>query len=94
MQLSARGGVFTATDSCPHVMYRASNGEDVSLFVLNGAERKPDDLVTLRAIARRSGHETERRSCSCRRRKRWRLTSASRYVMMEARRASVRLSRT
>jgi anti-sigma factor RsiW len=30
----------------PHVMYRV-HGEDVSLFVLPGTERKPDDLVTL-----------------------------------------------
>jgi anti-sigma factor (TIGR02949 family) len=30
----------------PHVMYRV-HGQDVSLFVLAGAERKPDDLVTL-----------------------------------------------
>jgi anti-sigma factor RsiW len=30
----------------PHVMYRV-HGQDVSLFVLPGTERKPDDLVTL-----------------------------------------------
>jgi anti-sigma factor RsiW len=30
----------------PHVMYRV-HGQDVSLFVLPGKERKPDDLVTL-----------------------------------------------
>jgi len=30
----------------PHVMYRV-HGQDVSLFVLAGAERKADDLVTL-----------------------------------------------
>jgi anti-sigma factor RsiW len=29
----------------PHVMYRA-NGQDLSLFVLNGVTRKPSDLVT------------------------------------------------
>lgn len=30
----------------PHVMYKV-HGQDVSLFVLPGKERKPDDLVTL-----------------------------------------------
>ena len=30
----------------PHVMYRV-HGQDVSLFVLPGTERKPDELVTL-----------------------------------------------
>ena len=67
----------------PHVMYRV-HGQDVSLFVLPGTERKADDLVTL-------GHRSQI----------WSrdgttfvlispadaggLTSASRYVMREAR---------
>jgi anti-sigma factor RsiW len=37
--LYARGGV-------PHVMYRA-NGQDMSLYMLNGAPRAPADVVTL-----------------------------------------------
>jgi anti-sigma factor RsiW len=67
----------------PHVMYRV-HGRDVSLFVLPGAERKPDDLVTLghrSQIWSRDGTtfvlvspvEAEG------------LTNASRYVMREAR---------
>jgi len=67
----------------PHVMYRV-HGQEMSLFVLSGMERKPDDLVTLghrSQIWSRNGttfvlvspaHGTG-------------LTSAARYVMREAR---------
>jgi anti-sigma factor RsiW len=67
----------------PHVMYRV-RGQDVSLFVLAGTERKPDDLVTLGhrsqiwskdgttfVLVSPAGVEG--------------LASASRYVMREAR---------
>jgi hypothetical protein len=67
----------------PHVMYRV-HGEDVSLFVLPGTERKPDDLVTLghrSQIWSREGNTFVLVSPS----DAGGLASASRYVMKEAR---------
>jgi hypothetical protein len=42
----ARDGVYTPTVWFRHVMYRAANGQDLSLYVLNGVTRAPSDLVT------------------------------------------------
>jgi hypothetical protein len=67
----------------PHVMYRV-HGEDVSLFVLPGTERKPDDLVTLghrSQIWSREGTTFVLVSPA----NAGGLASASRYVMREAR---------
>jgi anti-sigma factor RsiW len=67
----------------PHVMYRV-HGQDVSLFVLAGTERKPDDLVTLghrSQIWSRNGTTFVLVSPAGAEG----LASASRYVMREAR---------
>jgi len=67
----------------PHVMYRV-HGQDVSLFVLAGTERKPDDLVTLghrSQIWSRNGTTFVLVSPAGAEG----LASASRYVMKEAR---------
>lgn len=45
LQLIGARRCLYADGLIPHVMYRA-NGQDVSLFVLNGVTRKPSDLVT------------------------------------------------
>ncbi len=67
----------------PHVMYRV-HGQDVSLFVLPGTERKADDLVTLghrSQIWTREGTTFVLVSPA----DAGDLASASRYVMQEAR---------
>ncbi len=67
----------------PHVMYRV-HGQDVSLFVLPGTERKADDLVTLghrSQIWSRDGTTFVMVSAA----DAGGLASASRYVMREAR---------
>jgi anti-sigma factor RsiW len=67
----------------PHVMYRV-HGQDVSLFVLPGTERKTDDLVTLghrSQIWTREGTTFVLVSPA----DAGGLASASRYVMQEAR---------
>jgi anti-sigma factor RsiW len=67
----------------PHVMYRV-HGQDMSLFVLAGAERKPDDLVTLghrSQIWSRDGTTFVLISPAGAEE----LASASRYIMREAR---------
>jgi anti-sigma factor RsiW len=45
LQLIGARRCLYADGLIPHVMYRA-NGQDVSLFVLNGVTRNPSDLVT------------------------------------------------
>jgi anti-sigma factor RsiW len=45
LQLIGARRCLYADGLVPHVMYRA-NGQDMSLFVLNGVTRKPSDLVT------------------------------------------------
>ena len=45
LQLIGARRCLYADGLIPHVMYRA-NGQDLSLFVLNGVTRKPSDLVT------------------------------------------------
>jgi anti-sigma factor RsiW len=45
LQLIGARRCLYADGLIPHVMYRA-NGQDMSLFVLNGVTRKPSDLVT------------------------------------------------
>jgi anti-sigma factor RsiW len=45
LQLIGARRCLYADGLIPHVMYRA-NGEDLSLFVLNGVTRNPSDLVT------------------------------------------------
>jgi anti-sigma factor RsiW len=67
----------------PHVMYRV-HGQDVSLFVLPGTERKADDLVTLghrSQIWSRDGTTFVLVSAA----DAGGMASASRYVMKEAR---------
>jgi len=67
----------------PHVMYRV-HGQDVSLFVLPGTERKADDLVTLghrSQIWSRDGTTFVMVSAA----DAGGMASASRYVMREAR---------
>jgi anti-sigma factor RsiW len=67
----------------PHVMYRV-HGQDVSLFVLPGTERKADDLVTLghrSQIWSRDGTTFVLVSAA----DAGGMASASRYVMREAR---------
>lgn len=67
----------------PHVMYRV-HGQDVSLFVIGGMERKPDDLVTLghrSQIWSRDGTTFVLVSPAAA----GGLTNATRYVMREAR---------
>jgi hypothetical protein len=67
----------------PHVLYRV-HGQDVSLFVLPGTERKADDLVTLghrSQIWSRAGNTFVLVSPN----DDGGLASASRYVMKEAR---------
>lgn len=67
----------------PHVMYRV-HGQDVSLFVLPGTERKADDLVTLghrSQIWSRDGTTFVLVSAT----DAGGMASASRYVMQEAR---------
>ena len=67
----------------PHVMYRV-HGQDVSLFVLPGTERKADDLVTLghrSQIWSRDGTTFVMVSAT----DAGGMASASRYVMREAR---------
>lgn len=67
----------------PHVMYRV-HGQDVSLFVLAGTERKADELVTLghrSQIWSRDGTTFVLVSAA----DAGGLTGASRYVMQEAR---------
>jgi anti-sigma factor RsiW len=67
----------------PHVMYRI-HGEDVSLFVLGGAARKADELVTLghrSQIWSRDGNTFVLVSAA----DAGGMASASRYVMQEAR---------
>lgn len=67
----------------PHVMYRV-HGQDVSLFVLPGTERKADDLVTLghrSQIWSRDGTTFVLVSAA----DAGGMASASRYVMQEAR---------
>jgi len=67
----------------PHVMYRV-HGQDVSLFVLPGTERKADDLVTLghrSQIWSRDGTTFVLVSAT----DAGGMASASRYVMREAR---------
>jgi anti-sigma factor RsiW len=46
LQLVGARRCLYADGLIPHVMYRAANGEDVSLFVLNGVTRNPTELVT------------------------------------------------
>jgi anti-sigma factor RsiW len=45
LQLIGARRCLYADGLIPHVMYRA-NGQDMSLFVLNGVTRRPSDLVT------------------------------------------------
>jgi hypothetical protein len=45
LQLIGARRCLYADGLIPHVMYRA-NGQDLSLFVLNGMTRNPADLVT------------------------------------------------
>jgi anti-sigma factor RsiW len=45
LQLIGARRCLYADGLIPHVMYR-SNGQDLSLFVLNGVTRGPSDLVT------------------------------------------------
>jgi anti-sigma factor RsiW len=46
LQLVGARRCLYADGLIPHVMYRAANGQDLSLFVMNGVTRKPSDLVT------------------------------------------------
>ena len=46
LQLVGARRCLYADGLIPHVMYRAANGQDLSLFVLNGVTRHPADLVT------------------------------------------------
>ena len=46
LQLVGARRCLYADGLIPHVMYRAANGQDLSLFVLNGVTRTPSDLVT------------------------------------------------
>lgn len=46
LQLIGARRCLYADGLIPHVMYRAANGQDLSLFVLNGVTRAPSDLVT------------------------------------------------
>ncbi len=46
LQLVGARRCLYADGLIPHVMYRAANGEDLSLFVLNGVTRNPSELVT------------------------------------------------
>ena len=46
LQLVGARRCLYADGLVPHVMYRAANGQDLSLYVLNGVTRAPSDLVT------------------------------------------------
>jgi len=46
LQLVGARRCLYADGLIPHVMYRAANGQDLSLFVLNGVTRTPSELVT------------------------------------------------
>jgi anti-sigma factor RsiW len=46
LQLVGARRCLYADGLIPHVMYRAANGQDLSLFVLNGVTRNPSELVT------------------------------------------------
>jgi anti-sigma factor RsiW len=46
LQLIGARRCLYADGLIPHVMYRAANGQDLSLFVLNGVTRSPSELVT------------------------------------------------
>ncbi|HEY9466816.1 MAG TPA: zf-HC2 domain-containing protein [Vicinamibacterales bacterium] len=46
LQLVGARRCLYADGLIPHVMYRAADGQDLSLFVLNGVTRNPSELVT------------------------------------------------
>jgi anti-sigma factor RsiW len=86
LQLIGARRCLYADGLIPHVMYRA-NGQDLSLFVLNGVTRKPSDLVT---FGHRSQIWTKNNTTfvlvSAGGDEGGRLENASRYMMKEAER--------
>jgi anti-sigma factor RsiW len=46
LQLIGARRCLYADGLIPHVLYRAADGQDLSLYVLNGVTRNPSDLVT------------------------------------------------